>query len=228
MTVTIIGDVHGCYETLKSLVAKIPQGDEIVFVGDLIDRGPKDMEVLRFVKEGGYKVVLGNHEDMMLNYFNKSKYYRHYDKMSWVANGGNALLDWTPELLDWVASWPMYIEFKETNATGRNLVVSHGAPLNVLNYHMEKEDQAVDLAKCADPNQHTDYLIHWQRGEPTNDPFKFFIFGHTPVNTAIVTDWYANVDTGCVYGTSKYGRKGKKLSAIRFPEMQIIEQDCLD
>ena len=35
----IIGDVHGCYDTLMALIAKLPEDAEIVFVGDLIDRG---------------------------------------------------------------------------------------------------------------------------------------------------------------------------------------------
>ena len=37
----IIGDVHGCFDTLIALIAKLPTDAKIIFVGDLIDRGPK-------------------------------------------------------------------------------------------------------------------------------------------------------------------------------------------
>lgn len=35
----IIGDVHGCYDTLIALIKKLPEKAEIIFLGDLIDRG---------------------------------------------------------------------------------------------------------------------------------------------------------------------------------------------
>lgn len=38
--VWIIGDVHGCFATLMVLISKLPKGVEIIFVDDLIDRGP--------------------------------------------------------------------------------------------------------------------------------------------------------------------------------------------
>jgi diadenosine tetraphosphatase ApaH/serine/threonine PP2A family protein phosphatase len=63
-----IGDVHGCLEELQALVAKlgITAQDEVVFVGDLLDKGPDSVGVLRFVRELSvtHKVTLvkGNHE----------------------------------------------------------------------------------------------------------------------------------------------------------------------
>ena len=67
----IIGDVHGCLDTLCALIEKLPQkwDSQIIFTGDLIDRGSKSCEVVDLVKEHNYACVLGNHEELMLEYY---------------------------------------------------------------------------------------------------------------------------------------------------------------
>jgi len=62
-----IGDIQGCHDELRALVAKIgfkPDRDELWFTGDLVNRGPKSLEVLRYVRSLGHNAicVLGNHD----------------------------------------------------------------------------------------------------------------------------------------------------------------------
>ncbi len=91
-----IGDIHGCYHPLRELVEdelQLTRDDELVLIGDYIDRGPQSKEVLDYIiqlKEGGYTVVtlLGNHESMLLKALQEDMYL-----VNWLFNGGRATLD---------------------------------------------------------------------------------------------------------------------------------------
>jgi hypothetical protein len=64
----VIGDVHGCRAELETLLSKVgpAQGDEVVFVGDLVARGPDSLGVLKLVRGLSARAVLGNHEERLL------------------------------------------------------------------------------------------------------------------------------------------------------------------
>ena len=86
--VLVIGDIHGEWERLKSLWRKVrfrPAEDFLIFLGDYIDRGRGPVQVLRWVMRcvgAGRAVALrGNHEQMMLDYYDRG------DDL-WMWNGG--------------------------------------------------------------------------------------------------------------------------------------------
>jgi bis(5'-nucleosyl)-tetraphosphatase (symmetrical) len=67
MSTWVVGDVHGCYRTFRSLLQKIDWDsarDELWFTGDLVNRGPRSLDVLRWAlhHEKRITTVLGNHD----------------------------------------------------------------------------------------------------------------------------------------------------------------------
>ena len=64
----VIGDVHGCFPTLKELLGEVDPNMPLLFLGDLINRGPSSLETLRYVKNMAHRAIclLGNHEMHLL------------------------------------------------------------------------------------------------------------------------------------------------------------------
>lgn len=112
----IIGDVHGHYDTLMSLLDAIAptSDDDIYFLGDLIDRGPKSAEVVDFVIDNHYKCILGNHEQMLLDTLATDKISSHL-LQSWLYSGGyHTLVSYnhhvSPDHIDWMKKLPLYLD----------------------------------------------------------------------------------------------------------------------
>jgi serine/threonine protein phosphatase 1 len=87
----IIGDVHGHYEGLMTLLEAIAptSDDQVYFLGDLIDRGPQSAYVVNFVKENCYHCLLGNHEQMLLNILTNGQVPTSMVQ-AWLYSGGQA------------------------------------------------------------------------------------------------------------------------------------------
>ena len=71
-SVWVIGDVHGYFGTLEALLQKLEleEGDAVVMLGDLIDRGPESAKIVRHVRRTGrLHSIRGNHEQMMIQGF---------------------------------------------------------------------------------------------------------------------------------------------------------------
>ena len=101
MATYAIGDVQGCFEELCQLIEKLqfnPHKDELWFAGDLVNRGPASLEVLRFVHALGEraKVVLGNHDIHLLAVAHAVRALQFGDTFSDVLNAPDreVLLDW--------------------------------------------------------------------------------------------------------------------------------------
>lgn len=96
MSTYIIGDVHGCYEELKSLFELIcfnPDKDRAIFVGDLVGHGQQNLAVLKFVMNLGQSIVhiLGNHDlillHQLLNFQNNIQSNKKQEIIDWLLGG---------------------------------------------------------------------------------------------------------------------------------------------
>lgn len=101
MTRYAIGDVQGCHDELQALIARLnfsADRDQIYFVGDLVNRGPASLQVLRFVRSLGDNavVVLGNHDLHLLAVVHGVRRNRKSDTLDDVltAPDRDALLEW--------------------------------------------------------------------------------------------------------------------------------------
>ena len=106
-----IGDIQGCYEPLRRLLEALPfdkTQDRLWFVGDLVNRGPNNLDTLNYVRSLGDQAttVLGNHDLHLLAIVFGGKKQHGGDTMDDVLDAPNC-----EELCDWLRSLPlMYVE----------------------------------------------------------------------------------------------------------------------
>ena len=111
MATYAIGDVQGCFDELRALLAQFgfdAERDCLWFVGDLVNRGPKSLEVLRFVRDLGERAVcvLGNHDLHLICVFEGCEKPRAGDTLERVLDAPDAR-----ELVDWLRARPlMHVE----------------------------------------------------------------------------------------------------------------------
>ena len=158
MATYAIGDVQGCYDELRELLARIgvdAARDRLWFVGDLVNRGPRSLEVLRFVRDLGERavVVLGNHDLHLVCHFEGFAKLRRDDSFGDVLGARDAR-----ELVDWLRTRPMM------HAEGRYAMV-HAALLP--QWSIEK---SLSLGN----------EVHAALGAPTHREFLAHLYGSTP------------------------------------------------
>lgn len=233
----VIGDIHGEFDSLRLLINKLPKDANPIFVGDLVDRGRKSKEVIEFVRKNNYQCVLGNHEEMMIdfckNFILKYPNIPFMDTISrWIRNGGKeTLLSYGLIQIDkydgkliiiedeenfqqlindinWLESLPLYIELP-IQKDNKPIIISHAPMANVWHFRDNENKQ----------NTFKEYAL-WNRNNPKEDVEIFNIFGHTVIQKVDTTKHYINVDTGCHYINDGYGT----LSAYCIETGEVVTQ----
>ena len=216
----IIGDVHGCYDELTELLSKLgytngrhPADRKAIFVGDLVDRGPKIVEslklVMAMVESGAALCVPGNHDMKLVR--------KLRGKDVQITHGladSLAQLEREPK------------EFHERVVTFLDDLVSHyvldNGKLVVAHAGMKESMQgrgsgAVrEFALFGETTGETDEF-----GLPVRYNWAaeyrcvaMVVYGHTPVPEPEWLNRTINIDTGCVFGG--------KLTALRYPEHELV------
>jgi protein phosphatase len=228
----IIGDVHGCYDELLALLRLLgyvlpeganaaeagaichhPEGRKVVFVGDLVDRGPRTPEVLKLaigmVEAGRALCVMGNHDSKLLRKLRGSEVK--------IAHGLEAsLAQLEPEPPEFKAKVVAFLDGLVSHYvldSGR-LVVAHAGLSADLQGRASSRVRS--FAMYGDTTGETDeYGLPVRRNWAVDYRGKaIVVYGHTPVLSAEWLNHTINIDTGCVFG----GR----LTALRYPEKELV------
>lgn len=226
----VIGDVHGCLSELVELLQSLgyevvrdghgrpvdavpPAGRQCIFVGDLVDRGPDTVGVLRLVMgmhAGDHALcVSGNHEAKLVKALAGRKVTRSHGLAETMAQ----LEAEGPEFGEQVRQWCDRL-VAHYQLDGGRLVVAHAGLKEA--YHGRASNRVRSFALYGDTTGESD-----EYGLPVRLPWArdyrgraMVLYGHTPT---VEPEWVNNtlcLDTGCVFG----GR----LTALRYPEREIV------
>ncbi|MGJ8668523.1 MAG: symmetrical bis(5'-nucleosyl)-tetraphosphatase [Oceanococcus sp.] len=126
MNTYCIGDVQGCYDELVALLDSVnfdPASDELVLLGDIINRGPKSLQTLRFAKSLGdsCRAVLGNHDLSVLAKIHTRPIEAKNKTMRQIIGASDA-----EELLTWLRSQPLALQFSDEHESV--LMIHAGVP----------------------------------------------------------------------------------------------------
>ena len=220
-----VGDIHGERDMLEELLASLPlgEGDELVFVGDYVDRGPDSRgvvdQLLQLRERYRCTFLCGNHESMFLDFLGWSG-NAYFAGDAFLANGGDRTL----------ASYG-YFDREDPDPAGFRLPEAHEAFYRGLELYHQIGDYlfvhaGIGRRQLAESDVHfalrrarpEDLL--WDRAS-IDLPHSLgvtVVYGHTP-NVDFAVRWNPpfsiGIDTGAVYG----GR----LTAIRLPDEKLFQ-----
>lgn len=229
MKIDVIGDVHGCINELHALFKKLgyeynkeiyihPEGRKPVFVGDITDRGPDSLAVIRLVcrmvvQHGAALYVPGNHCNKLYRYFLGNNVHHQHGLETTVAeyaslkNREQKLV--RNEFMTLYEQAPLYLDIPEANA-----IIAHaGIRASMIGRTDKKVKTFVlygDITGETDPEGRPvrrDWAQHYQGST-------WIVYGHTPVMEPRFVHRTVNIDTGCVFGN--------KLTAFRLPEETTV------
>lgn len=218
----IIGDIHGCRAELETLLDRLgydapnrhhPHGRKVVFLGDLVDRGPDTPGVLRLamsmVECGAALCVPGNHDIKLMRKLRGRKVQ--------ITHGlAESLAQLEAEPAEFKSKVADFIDARTSHYVldGGKLVVAHAG----MKQSMQGRGSAAvrAFALFGETTGETDEFglpvrYDWAseyRGKAT------VVYGHTAVPEPEWLNGTMNIDTGCVYGG--------KLTALRYPERELV------
>ncbi len=228
----IVGDVHGCFDELEQLLTELgyavapddstelfgyhvtpPAGRKAVFVGDLVDRGPKTPQVLRLVMSmvasGSGICVPGNHDMKLMRKLKGCDVRITHGLAESLEQLEHEPPEFIPKLVKFLDGLVSHYVLDDGK-----LVVAHAGLKE--SYHGRGSSRVRDFALFGETTGETD-----EYGLPVRYPWAaeyrgkaMVVYGHTPVPE---TEWInntINIDTGCVFGA--------RLTALRYPERELV------
>jgi hypothetical protein len=206
--VIVVGDVHGCADEVKDLFAalSLTPKDRVIFVGDLIHRGPKDRECVEIAMQ--HESLQGNHESWALGQRQKplEQIKPHHRQAH------DAL---TEEQWKWLATRPLYIDLPEYNAWVVHAGVVPDRPIqcqdpkHLLHLQCCRPPAWKSYWPSECPTSEERFWTHWWKGPQR------VIFGHSHLTKPLILPYAVGIDCGCVHG--------RFLTAVILPGWEIVQ-----
>lgn len=203
-----IGDIHGCHQEFAELLERVAlaKEDQLVLLGDLINRGPDSLKVLDLARERKALALLGNHELRLLNY------RRTQDKNFLKEHDLETFAQLRPADWAYLEAMPLthYVaEFDTVFVHGGFLP---GEPWPKQPAAIVTRIQVIDRdgkpRKRLEAPEAPLWADLWS-GPP------FVVYGHIPMTEVYKLKWSAGIDTGCV--------RGGALTAYLLPERRFVQ-----
>ena len=190
MRTIVVGDVHGCRRELERLLDRIGfrSGDRLVFVGDLVARGPDSLGVLDIARRTGALIVRGNHEQKLLDWRDDDGVGLGRTHME-VARSLRDV-DWS--LLETSSLW---LDLPEHGARVVHAGVLPGVAIEKQEPHTLLHIR--NVVRGAKKSSGKAQGVRWgarYAGPP------HVLFGHNAVGGLQLHPWATGLDTACVYG----------------------------
>jgi len=201
----LIGDIHGCIEEFEELlkVANYKSGvDRLILLGDLVDRGPDSVGVLRKAQEMKIECVRGNHDHKILKWFNNNK--KHYQN-----HGQQYYQNLTDDDIEYIFKMPVYIKLE--NAIAVHAGLKPGIPVE-----KQRADDLMHLRYTDSNHKFVSLKTIWKIGKEAADAHFWterwtgpenIIYGHnvSSLEEPLIEEIYPGVkcyglDTGCCFG----------------------------
>jgi len=208
----LIGDVHGCLDELERLLklCGVTRGERIVFVGDLVAKGPDSAGVVALARELGAACVRGNHDEAVLAYLRAKRAGQtqprlkktHVEVGESLSKADIAYLDATPfSLMLGELLWVVHAGI----VPSRRLADQDPAHLMTMR----------TLRPDGTPSARVDGGELWasQWAGPAH-----VVFGHDAITGLQQHPFATGLDTGCVYG--------KRLTALSWPDQALFHVDA--
>lgn len=208
----VVGDVHGCLDELRDLlrVAGYGKGDRLVFVGDLVRKGPDSQGVVMLAREAGALAVLGNHDVHTL---------RARDHLAAGEEAGLSVQDVALVRAFGAADWrylealPVILRLGPGREGMPDTAVIHAGAVPGVPLERQKREHLFTMRSIAadgSPSKRVEgspWAALWTGPER-------IVFGHDAIRKLQQHQMAVGLDTGCVYG--------ERLTAIWLPEDDLV------
>ena len=206
----VVGDIHGCHGEFLELLDKcgLSEDDEIIALGDIVDRGPETPRLLEFFfSHHNIRSIMGNHE---------RKHIRSYQRkirpaLSQLITSRQLSEEGYRKMIDFIGNFPVSMELD-------NALLIHGFYEPGLSLKEQKENVLIGTMS-GETYFFTKYNIPWYQ---LYDGDKPIVAGHHDYSRShkpmVIKDKVFLIDTGCCYGGA--------LTGLILPDFRLVSVDC--